>query len=178
MLRLSAVMVLAVSIAILLASHPHAKARDNATQTPRESLLLGCGDIPEVLDLLEKMQTRERSIQVYLDRLTKKKREISDGRKLISERLKELRSVQSTVRRTKTTAEKELETDIAQLGSVYAAMKPKKAAEIMGSLPPDFSAELLMRIAPDSGARILAELEPDQAAVLTTYMGARRVKKR
>lgn len=138
-----------------------------------EGLLAGCGDIPEVASLVERLTIREDRIAKALAELDNRKAEIAAARTALTAELRRLKSNSVGATRSHTSRQRAVDDDITRLVAVYEAMKPKEAAAVLGALPPEFSAELLMRVSPETGARIIAAIEPEKAAVLTTYMGAR-----
>lgn len=138
-----------------------------------KGLMAGCGDIPEVVDLVERLSIREDRIAKALAELDNRKAEIAAARTALTAELRRLKSNSTGSIESRTSRQRAVDDDITRLVAVYEAMKPKEAAAVLAALPPDFSAELLMRVNPETGARIIAAIEPDTAAVLTTYMGAR-----
>lgn len=142
-----------------------------------QGLIDGCGDVPEVVALVERLREREKRIDHYMQSLQRKEEELRVAEQMITRRLTELKAAKASVGGSKTYAQEAVDGDIDRLVSVYGAMKPAEAALVLVNLPPDFAAEILMRVAPDVGARIMAAVEPNQAAVLTAHMGARSASK-
>ncbi|MDO5657939.1 MAG: hypothetical protein Q4G36_06415 [Paracoccus sp. (in: a-proteobacteria)] len=142
------------------------------------TLMQGCSDVPEAVALVSELRQREQRINHYLAAVDRREGDLRDAEARIRARLDELRGMRDVERRARIAAQDEVEADIAQLVSVYDAMRPRDAAAIISDLPADFAAELLMRLNPDSSARIIASVQPRQAAILTTYMGARRAHQR
>ena len=136
-------------------------------------LLDGCGDIPEVVALVEELRIREDRIATALAELDNRKAEIAAARATLTAELRRLKPAGGSAGASRTHRQRAVDGDISRLVAVYEAMKPREAAEVLANLPPDFSAELLMRVNPETGARIIAASAPDKAAILTTYMGAR-----
>lgn len=141
-------------------------------------LMAGCGDIPEVVALVEELRIREDRIKKALAELDNKKAEIATARATLTSELRRLKDAGPSIARSRNNTQRAVDDDVARLVAVYEAMKPKEAAQVLASLPAKFSAEILMRVNPETGARIIAAIEPDKAAVLTTYMGARSAPSR
>lgn len=139
-------------------------------------LLKGCSDVPEAVELANRLSQRSLRIERYMADLDRKKSEIEQSRLSLSKTLTEL--VTSSADRPKVQAvrQEDVEADVARLVSVYDQMKPEQAAVVVSNLPPDFAAEILMRVQPENSARIMASIDPNQAAVLTSYMGSRRAR--
>lgn len=151
-----------------------------AAEVPQiaEGLMAGCGDIPEVVDLVDRLRIRDDRIAKALTELDRRKAEIATARATLEAELRRLKAAGGRSGGSTTARQRAVEDDISRLVAVYEAMKPKEAADVLAALPPNFSAELLMRVNPETGARIIAAIDPEKAAVLTTYMGARSASSR
>ncbi|AXC49033.1 hypothetical protein DRW48_04415 [Paracoccus suum] len=139
-------------------------------------LLAGCTDIPEAVALSDLLASRSAAITRYQQELDKKKAEIALAEGTLTSKLRQLKAVRDAGTGHNSEIKREVSDDIDRLVGVYDAMKPRDAAAVLANLPPDFAAEILMRVDPGTGAQILASVEPAQAAILTTHMGARRVR--
>lgn len=146
-------------------------------QAPGSGLLAGCTDIPEAVELADLLKARGEGIARYQAELDRKRAEIALAEGTLTSKLRQLKALQDSAQGRRTEARAEVTSDIDRLVGVYDAMKPREAAAVLAALPPDFAAEILMRVEPSTGAAILASVEPAQAAILTTHMGARSVRK-
>lgn len=173
-------LILPVLAATLLpiAALPLSPAATEAAPPAAADLLAGCGDIPEVVALVEELRIREDRIKKALAELDSKKAEIAAARATLTAELRRLKDAGPSISKSRTNTQRAMEADVTRLVAVYEAMKPKEAAAVLSSLPANFSAEILMRVNPETGARIIAAIAPDKAAVLTTYMGARSAPSR
>ncbi|MDO5605153.1 MAG: hypothetical protein Q4G25_08340 [Paracoccus sp. (in: a-proteobacteria)] len=153
-------------------------AREDRVPAAALPLLAGCGDIPEVVTLVDELRTREDRVAKALAELDNRKAEIEAARMALTGELGRLRAAGQHNAGSRSHDQRAVDEDVARLVAVYEAMKPKEAAAVLSGLPPEFSAELLMRVQPETGARIIAAIAPEQAAILTTYMGARRAPAR
>ncbi|MDO5529787.1 MAG: hypothetical protein Q4F71_10330 [Paracoccus sp. (in: a-proteobacteria)] len=173
--------VAAAALGISLAAASLGEPNDGTTPPSdgaSAGLLQGCGDVPEAVALLGALRGREAGITRYLQAIDRREEDLRSAEARLRERLEELRGLRDVQRRARIDAETAVQADIAQLVAVYDGMRPRDAAAIMGDLPPEFAAEILMRLNPAASARIIASVEPRQAAILTTYMGARRAHQR
>lgn len=161
-----------------IAALPLSPSAKEAAPPAAADLMAGCGDIPEVVALVERLRIREDRIKKALAELDSKKAEIAAARATLTAELRRLKDAGPSISTSRTNTQRAVDADVARLVAVYEAMKPKEAAAVLSSLPANFSAELLMRVNPETGARIMAAIEPDKAAVLTTYMGARSAPSR
>lgn len=140
-------------------------------------LMQGCTDVPEAVALAEELRDRALRIERYMEAIAAKKAEISEAEASLTRKLVELKGRKSSIQSRRDGATAAIRSDIDRLVAVYDQMKPTEAAEILTNLPADFAAEILMRVQPETGARIIAAVEPRQAALLTTQMGARSIRK-
>ncbi|MDN3712461.1 hypothetical protein QWZ10_13165 [Paracoccus cavernae] len=151
--------------------------RLTAFAAPAE-LLKGCDDVPEAVVLAQTLQERSLRIERYLQDIESKKAEVAAAEAELTQRLAEIKKSKEFSKNNATDASKGVTEDVDRLIAVYDQMKPDQAATVLSNLPPEFAAEILMRVQPENGARIIASVDPAQAAVLTTYMGARRAREK
>lgn len=151
--------------------------RLSAFAAPAE-LLRGCADVPEAVVLAQTLQERSLRIERYMQDIDRKKAEVQAAEADLALRLAEIRKSKDFSANKAVGASKNVTEDVDRLIAVYDQMKPDQAATVISNLPPEFAAEILMRVQPENGARIIAAVEPAQAALLTTYMGARRAREK
>lgn len=163
-------------IALLVEHHDTVLSPFAFAETP--GLMDGCGDVPEAVALAEELRDRGLRVERYLEVLGDRERDIQDAEASLRARLTELKAAKASIRSGTSHQQNRLQSDIDRLVAVYDQMKPAEAAAVLTSLPADFAAEILMRVEPDKGARIIAAVDPKQAAVLTTHMGARSIKRK
>lgn len=138
-------------------------------------LLDGCGDVPEAVALADTLRQRGIAVDRALADLDRRKQELAAAEQRIRTRLTALKAAKTALGDARGAQAAGTAAGIERLISVYDAMKPAEAANILAALPPDFAAEILTRIQPETSARIIAGIDPGQAAVLTAHMGARRL---
>ncbi len=141
-------------------------------------LLQGCDDVPEAVVLAQTLQERSLRIERYMQDIDRKKAEVQAAEADLARRLIALKKTKDMTANNAAGASKDVSEDVDRLIAVYDQMKPDQAAIVISNLPPEFAAEILMRVQPENGARIIASVDPAQAAVLTTYMGARRAREK
>ena len=147
-----------------------------AADTGSGALLAGCTDIPEAVALADLVKARTEGMARYAEALDRQKADIALAEGTLTSKLRQLKALQDGSAGRRSEAKRAVTDDIDRLVGVYDAMKPRDAAGVLSQLPPDFAAEILMRVDPGTGASILAAVEPAQAAILTTHMGAWRVR--
>lgn len=162
--------------AVILQNYEAAISPFAFAQAP--GLMEGCGDVPEAVALAEELRERGLRIERYLEEMDSRERELQVAEGSLRARLTELKAMKASIRSSETSSRTRLQTDIDRLVAVYDQMKPAEAAAVLTNLPADFAAEILMRVEPETGARIIAAVEPNQAAVLTTHMGARSMRRK
>lgn len=140
-------------------------------------LLRGCTDVPEAVVLADELRIRALRIERYSQELERKKAEIRDAETSLQSTLTEIAQARNSKGRKTSSASKEVSDDVLRLVALYDQMKPEQAAGVLSNLPPDFAAEILMRVQPENGARIIASIDPNHAAILTSFMGARSVRR-
>ena len=139
------------------------------------ALLDGCTDVPEAVALAETLRLRGIAVDRALADLDRRKQDIATAEQQLKTRLEALKAAKAALGGARSKQSDATTAGIDRLIAVYDAMKPAEAATILAALPPEFAAEILTRVQPDAGARSIAAIEPGQAAILTTYMGARRL---
>lgn len=140
--------------------------------------LTGCRDVPEAIALIEEYTAREKQMQRYLQALDRQEADIRAAQDSLTATLARLKAQDSGTRRVTDGENKKVAEDIGRMVSVFDAMKPAQAAQVLTNLPADFAAEIVMRLRPENSAKVIAAIEPRQAAVLTTHMGARHLVKK
>lgn len=163
------------AIAVAISSRPVGESIFAHAQS--DDLMQGCGDVPEAVALAEELRDRALRIETYMAVLDTRKSEIAQAEAALQVKLSQLQSVKNDLRMHRSGKSTEVQSDIDQLVAVFDQMKPAEAANVMTNLPADFAAEILIRVRTEASARIMASVEPRQAALLTTHMGARSLKK-
>lgn len=130
-------LILPVLAATLLpiAALPLSPAATEAAPPPAAAdLLAGCGDIPEVVALVEELRIREDRIKKALAELDSKKAEIAAARATLTAELRRLKDAGPSISKSRTNTQRAMEADVTRLVAVYEAMKPKEAAAVLSSL--------------------------------------------
>lgn len=92
---------------------------------------------------------------------------------VITKRLDEMEKSESELKATLALADGAAENDLAQLTSVYEAMKPADAVKLFGAMAPEFAAGFLGRMSPAAAAAILAGIEPKQGYEISALLAGR-----
>ncbi|MBD9526602.1 MotE family protein [Paracoccus sp. PAR01] len=142
------------------------------------ALLKGCDDVPEAVALAETLQQRGLRIESYIKDIDRRKTELAEAEKQLTEKLIELRKLRQRINDHNQQVDQTQNDEITRIIAMYDQMKPEQAAQVLANLPPDFAAQILVRVQPETGARIMASVEPHQAAVLTSFMGVARANQK
>lgn len=169
---------LVVLVAAAVALPAIARIAQAATGQPEsDTLLRGCMDVPEAVELAQLLQQRKLAVDRVLADLDRRKQEVEAARISLSETLVALRHAQQGMDAARASRSGDKKASAANLIAVYNAMKPGDAARVLSAMPADFAADILARVTPDASARIIAQIEPAQAAILTARMGTRKLPK-
>jgi flagellar motility protein MotE (MotC chaperone) len=92
-----------------------------------------------------------------------------------AERIAELRTAEAALAATISLADQAAERDLAQLTSLYEAMKPKDAAALFEEMAPEFAAGFLSRMQTEAAANVMAGLSPRAAYSISVILAGRNV---
>ncbi|WP_323763767.1 hypothetical protein [Marinovum sp.] len=132
-----------------------------------------CESDPDLLPLLEAMETREERLRVREERMTMRMRALQVADARISEKLTELKASEQALRATIALADEAAESDLTRLTTVYENMKPKDAAALFETMDPEFAAGFLGRMRPDAAAGIMTGLTPQTAYMVSVVLAGR-----
>lgn len=125
--------------------------------------------------LISEIEARNAELAARETELARREQEADALGKDISSQLAALEAAEDRLGRLISVARTAAESDIAQLVSVYEAMKPKDTARIFSEMTPDFAAGFLARMQPDVAARVIAELEPEKAYSISVVLAGRNL---
>lgn len=130
----------------------------------------------DVLDpLLAELEARKTELAAREAALAEREQEADVLARDIAQQLDELAAAEARLEQMLAVARSAAETDVAQLVSVYEAMKPKDTARIFSEMTPDFAAGFLARMQPEIAARIVAALEPEKAYSISVVLAGRNL---
>lgn len=133
-------------------------------------------DGADILDpLLAEIETRKAELAAREAALAQREQESEALAQEIISQLAELEAAEQRLERLLAVARTAAETDVAQLVSMYEAMKPKNTAQIFSEMTPDFAAGFLARMQPEIAARVIAELEPEKAYSISVVLAGRNL---
>jgi len=129
-----------------------------------------------VLDpILAEIEARKSELAMREANVSTREQEAETLAQDIKSQIATLEAAEQRLERLLSTARTAAETDIAQLVSVYEAMKPKDTARIFSEMTPDFAAGFLARMQPEIAARVIAELKPEKAYSISVVLAGRNL---
>lgn len=129
----------------------------------------------EVDSLLFELKEREAALAARESALALREQDLRAMSSLVEQQVARLGEAESRLRTVMSLAEGAAEGDVAQLTSVYAAMKPKDAAAVFEEMDPSFAAGFLGRMEPETAAQIVAGLSPGRAYSISVILAGRNV---
>lgn len=130
----------------------------------------------ELLDpLVAELEARRAELEEREAAVERREREADQLATDIAAQLTDLEAAEKRLERLLAVARTAAETDIAQLVSVYEAMKPKDTARIFAEMTPDFAAGFLARMQPEVAARVVAALDPEKAYSISVVLAGRNL---
>lgn len=130
----------------------------------------------DILDpLISELEARKADLTARESELAQREQNAEQMLQSIAAQLADLEAAEARLERMLSVARTAAETDIAQLVSVYEAMKPKDSARIFSEMSPDFAAGFLARMQPEIAARIVAELNPEKAYSISVVLAGRNL---
>lgn len=135
-----------------------------------------CLSDPDLMPLLQAMETRETRIQEREERITMRMRALKVADDKIAAKLEELMAAEEALRATIALADEAAESDLSRLTAVYENMKPKDAAALFETMDPGFAAGFLGRMRPDAAAGIMTGLTPETAYTISVVLAGRNAE--
>ena len=129
----------------------------------------------EVDSILFELRRREAALTKRETDLALREQDLRAMSDLVGEQIARLDEAEARLWQVMSLADGAAEGDVAQLTSVYAAMKPKEAAAVFEEMDPAFAAGFLGRMKPDAAAQIVAGLSPGKAYSISVILAGRNV---
>lgn len=125
------------------------------------------GDEPEDHSYLAKLNDRKRELDLREKELSELEEELHKQRVEVEERIRKLEEIRTQIsnvlkERVNTDQEK-----VDKLVEFYSNMKPKQAADILGTINEDLAVEVLGKMKKKNAAEIMNLLTPNKAQVIS-----------
>lgn len=143
------------------------------TEEPAVEEPLHCTPDPDIADLLEDLEAREKRVEMTEAQITDRLQMLEVAEETLDRNLQELIAAEDALARTMARSESAAEEDIARLTAVYENMKAAEAAALFETMDPEFSAGFLGRMRPDAAADIMAGLDPQTAYTISVVLAGR-----
>lgn len=125
--------------------------------------------------LVSEIEARRSDLVEREAALERREKEAESLSQEIAKQLAELEVAEERLEGILAIARTASETDVAQLVSVYEAMKPKDTARIFSEMTPDFAAGFLARMQPEIAARVVSALDPQKAYSISVVLAGRNL---
>jgi flagellar motility protein MotE (MotC chaperone) len=129
----------------------------------------------EDLSHYEKLKQRKEELDAREKELTELEEELQRQKVELDKRIQQLEDMRGQIA---TVLKDRVEVDqekVTKLVDLYSNMKPKQAAEVLGSINEDLAVEVLAKMKKKNAAEIMNLLSPEKAKVLSEkYTGYRR----
>lgn len=131
--------------------------------------------VHEDLSHYEKLQQRKAELDLREKELAELEEELQKQKVELDKRIQQLEQTRDQIAQILKDRVQMDQEKVTKLVELYSNMKPKQAAEIIGSLNEDLAVEVLAKMKKKNAAEIMNLLPPDKARVLSEkYTGYRR----
>jgi flagellar motility protein MotE (MotC chaperone) len=132
--------------------------------------------VSEELSHFEKLKQRKEELDLREKELSELEEELQKQKVELDKRLTQLDEMRAQIAQTlKDRVEVDTE-KVNKLVDLYSNMKPKQAADIIGSLNEELAVEVMAKMKKKNAAEIMNLLQPEKARILSEkYTGYRRI---
>ncbi|MGE0526196.1 MAG: MotE family protein [Bdellovibrionales bacterium] len=133
------------------------------------------GAVSEDLSHFQKLKQRKEELDMREKELTQLEEELQRQKVELDRRIQQLEEMRSQIAQTLQTRVEVDQEKVNKLVDLYSNMKPKQAADVIGSINEDLAVEVLAKMKKKNAAEIMNLLPPEKARVLSEkYTGYRR----
>lgn len=150
---------------------PAAKPTDTkATQSPNPDMV-----VQEEFSHFKVLRKRKEDLDVREKELGELEEELQRQKAELDKRIQQLEKMREQIAQVLKDRVEVDQEKVTKLVDLYANMKPKQAADIIGTINEDLAVEVLAKMKKKSAAEIMNLLSPEKARVLSErYTGYRR----
>ena len=131
--------------------------------------------VPEDMSHFEKLKQRKEDLDAREKELSQLEEELQRQKVELDKRIQQLEEMRTQIAQV---LKERVEVDqekVTKLVDLYSNMKPKQAADVIGSINEDLAVEVLAKMKKKNAAEIMNLLAPEKARVLSEkYTGYRR----
>lgn len=154
-----------------------AMAKATEADQATSSAAIASAPKPEYLQkILEDIQSRQTALDQREAEILDREAAQSLANQVIDRRLSELKDAEAQLAATIAQVDGASERDLERLTNMYAAMKPKVAAELFEQMDAEFAAGFLGRMQSDAAGAIMTGLTPQKAYAISVYLAGRNAK--
>jgi flagellar motility protein MotE (MotC chaperone) len=149
-----------------------AKSEDKAPGASPE----GKASVSEDFSHYEKLKQRKEELDAREKELAELEEELQGQKVELDKRLQQLEEMRNQIAQTLKDRVDVDQEKVNKLVELYSNMKPKQAAEVIGTINEDLAVEVLAKMKKKNAAEIMNLLSPEKSRVLSEkYMGYRRL---
>jgi flagellar motility protein MotE (MotC chaperone) len=131
--------------------------------------------VSEELGHYEKLKQRKEELDAREKELSELEEELQRQKVELDKRLQQLEEMRNQIAQTLKDRVEVDQEKVTKLVDLYSNMKPKQAADVIGSINEDLAVEVLAKMKKKNAAEIMNLLSPEKARVLSEkYTGYRR----
>jgi len=137
--------------------------------------IAGASVVPEDLSHFEKLKQRKEELDMREKELTELEEELQKQKVELDKRIQQLEEMRNQIAQVLKDRVEVDQEKVTKLVDLYSNMKPKQAADVIGSINEELAVEGLAKMKKKSAAEIMNLLPPEKARVLSEkYTGYRR----
>ncbi len=155
---------------------PSVKSAEAAVATAKSSANQTEGRVSEDLSHYEKLRQRKDELDAREKELVELEEELQRQKVELDKRIQQLEATRSQIAQTLQDRVEVDQEKVNKLVELYSSMKPKQAADVIGTLNEDLAVEILAKMKKKNAAEVMNLLSPEKSRVLSEkYMGYRKL---
>ena len=124
-------------------------------------------------EMVEAIQKKSKSLRQREEAIASQELALNLSLQALDAKISELKQAEKDLLELISISQKAAQSDIENLTSVYASMKPKDAARLFEEMDPEFAAGFLGQMIPEDAAGIMAGLTPQKAYAVSVLLAGR-----
>ena len=141
-------------------------------QTPNAA---SCQTDISTQEMVQAIQKKNQSLHQKEESIAAQELALTLSHQAVDQKLAELKQAEDSLLQAISLSQTAAQSDIANLTSVYASMKPKQASRLFEEMEPEFASGFLGLMPPESAAEIMAGLSPQKAYAISILLAGRNV---
>ena len=139
-------------------------------QSPRSA---SCQMDKSTEEMVLAIQEKNQSLRQKEDLIASQELALALSHQAVDKKLAELKQAEDNLLQAISISQTAAQSDIQNLTSVYASMKPKQAARLFEEMDSEFASGFLGLMPPENAAEILAGLSPQKAYAISILLAGR-----